>query len=46
MSVQRLAGHVHDEREAEHQQTNSNVRGIRPPLPEKWRHADFKVVNG
>jgi hypothetical protein len=42
MNAQRPAGHVPEEREAKHQQANSDVRGIRPSLPDNWRHADFE----
>jgi len=41
MYAQRPAGHVPEECEAKHQQANSYVRGIRPSLPENWRHADM-----
>jgi hypothetical protein len=43
MNAERPAGHVPEEREAKHQQANSDVRGTRPSLPENWRHADISV---
>ena len=44
MDAQQPAGHVPEESEAKHQQANSDVRGIRPSLPENWRHADLSVL--
>jgi hypothetical protein len=44
MIAQRPAGYVPEEREAKHQQANSDVRGIRPSLPENWRHADISLL--
>ena len=41
MSAKRPPCDVSDEREAKHQQANSGVRGVRPPLRENWPHADF-----
>jgi hypothetical protein len=35
---------VPEEGEAKHQQANSDVRGIRPSLPENWRHTDLSVL--
>jgi len=43
MNAQRPAGHALEERETKHQQANSDVRGIRPSLPENWRHADLPL---
>jgi len=44
MNAQRPAGHVPKEREAKHQQANSDVRGIRPSLTKNWRHAGFPLL--
>jgi hypothetical protein len=43
MNAKRPAGHVPEEREAKHEQANSDVRGIWPSLPENWRHADLSA---
>jgi hypothetical protein len=44
MNAQRPASHVPEEREAKHQRATSDVRGIRPPLLENWRHADLCLL--
>jgi hypothetical protein len=45
MNGQQPAGHVPEEREAKHQQTNSHVLDIQPSRPENWRHVNFSYLS-